>query len=312
MSKPGTLKKYLLITRLLSESLSPALSLEKIKSHLSSHGFTNISARTLQRDFQALRDEFGISIRHCPTRKGYIIQTDTDEDISDFRQFLKLLELAERVETITQTFRATSEVSSCIIFEHNDFFKGSEHLRILADAIQRKILINFSYHSFQKEDADSYLVEPYLVIEHRNRWYLMGWDEEARKIKTFGLDRIQHIQLLHPYHGRDKGFNYQALFKNTFGITCLAGPPSRVVLSFTPQQGKYLKSLPLHHSQRILLDNEEELRLEITVVLNFDLKMQLLSYGNKVEVLEPPQLRQEIREELQLALKKYLVRQDLA
>lgn len=217
-----------------------------------------------------------------------------------------MLELAERVETLTQTFRATAEAAKHIIFEHNDFFKGSEHLSILADAIQRKILVSFGYHSYQKEAPDTYMVEPYLVIEHRNRWYLMGWDEEAKKIKTFGLDRIQDIQLLRPYVGPGRNFDYQTLFHNTFGITCLAEPPSRVVLSFTPQQGKYLKSLPLHHSQKVLLDNEQELRLELTVVLNIDLKMQLLSYGSKVEILEPPQLRQEIAEELQQAVKKYL------
>lgn len=125
MSRPGIFKKYLLLTRLLQETLLPATSLKAIQQHLSSHGFTNLSARTLQRDFQALRDEFGIYIKHCPAKQGYILQTGTDEDIGDFRQFLKLLELAERVETLAQTFRATAAAARCIIFEHNDFFKGS-------------------------------------------------------------------------------------------------------------------------------------------------------------------------------------------
>jgi predicted DNA-binding transcriptional regulator YafY len=306
MSKPGSFKKYLLITRLLNETKLPPLSLAAIQAHLSSHGFSKISARTLQRDFQALREEFGINIQYSLTKRGYTIQTNTDEDISDFRQFLKLLELAERVETLSHTFRSTSEAARSIIFEHNDFFKGSEYLSLLADAIQRKVLLSFSYYAYHKEVPDTYTVEPYLVVEHRNRWYLMGWDEAAEKIKTFGLDRIQDIQLLHPYIGLGKEFDYQALFQNTFGITCLAEPPSRVVLSFTPKQGKYLKSLPLHHSQLILFDNEQEFRLELKVVLNIDLRMQLLSYGSQVEVLEPHRLRQEIAEELQQAVKKYL------
>lgn len=306
MSKTGAFKKYLLITRLLNESQLPAVSLTSIQAHLSNHGFSNISARTIQRDFLALREEFGIQINHCPTKRGYTIQTDTDEDVSDFRQFLKLLELAERVETLTHTFRATADAARCIIFEHNDYFKGTEHLGILADAIRRKIQISFGYHSFFKDTSEIYSIEPYLVVEHRNRWYLMGWDKRAQKVKTFGLDRIHEIQLLLPYAGMGRSFDYQTLFHNTVGITCLAEPPSRVVLSFTPHQGKYLKSLPLHHSQKIMLDNDQELRLELNVVLNIDLKMQLLSYGSKVDVLEPPQLRQEIKEELQQAVKKYI------
>jgi predicted DNA-binding transcriptional regulator YafY len=132
----------------------------------------------------------------------------------------------------------------------------------------------------------------------------LGHDEEAGKVKTFGLDRMQQVQLLQPFL-EAAPFDYKKLFEHTFGITCLEEAPSLVVLSFTPHQGKYIKSLPLHHSQQILLDNENELRISLLVVLNYDLKMQLLSYGSKVEVMEPPQLRQEIAEELQKAVKKY-------
>jgi len=305
MSRSGNLKKYLLIIRLLQENKQQAPPLKAIQAHLESHGFNNISSRTLSRDFHSLYNEFGINIRHEPSKHGYVICTATDEDISDFQQFLKLLELAERVETIAQTLQSAASASRSIVFEHNDFFRGSEHLKPLADAIQRKILVCFEYQSFLKPLPDQYVMAPYLIMEHRNRWYLLGQDQEADKIKTFGLDRMQQVQLLHPFGEEAEDFNYKALFEHTYGITCLAEAPSRVVLSFTPQQGKYIKSLPLHHSQQILRDNAHELRISLYVVLNYDLKMQLLSYGSKVEVLEPLQLRKEIAEELQRSLKKY-------
>lgn len=305
MSRSGNLKKYLLIVRLLQENKQKALSLKTIQAHLESHGFRNISSRTLSRDFQALHAEFGIFIEHDPRKRGYVINTPTDEDLSDFDQFLKLLELAERVETIAQTLQSVANTSRSIIFEHNDFFKGSEYLKIFADAIQRKILVSYDYHSYQKSQPDKYTIAPYLIMEHGNRWYLLGHDQQALKVKTFGLDRMQQVQLLHPFEEKTAGFDYKVLFQHTYGITCLAVPPSRIVLSFTSQQGKYVKSLPLHHSQQILIDNEQELRISLLVVLNYDLKMKLLSYGSKVEVLEPLQLRQEIAEELQKSLKKY-------
>lgn len=306
MSRSGNLKKYLLIIRLLQESKQQAPSLKDIQAHLERHGFHNISGRTLSRDFQALHAEFGINIRHEPGKRGYIICTAMDEDVSDFQQFLKLLELAERVDTIAQTLQSASSASRSIVFEHNDFFRGSDYLKPLADAIQRKILVCFEYQSFLKPLPDQYVVTPFLIMEHRNRWYLLGQDQEADKVKTFGLDRMQQVQLLHPFEEETEAFDYKALFEHTYGITCLAEAPSRVVLSFTPQQGKYIKSLPLHNSQQVLLDNDSELRISLFVVLNYDLKMQLLSYGSKVEVLEPLKLRQEIAEELQKSLKKYL------
>ena len=269
MSRSGNLKKYLLIIRLLQEKKHKAPSLKAIQAHLERHGFNNISSRTLSRDFQALHAEFGIHIRHHPIKRGYLICTDTDEDVSDFNQFLKLLELAERVETIAQTLQAASSASRSIVFEHNDFFRGSELLKPLTDAIQRKILLCFDYHSYLKSLPDLYTVAPYLIMEHRNRWYLLGHDQQADKVKTFGLDRMQQVQLLHPFGEEAEAFDYKTLFEHTYGITCLAEAPSRVVLSFTPQQGKYVKSLPLHHSQQVILDNETELRISLYVVLNY-------------------------------------------
>lgn len=312
MSRSGNLKKYLLIIRLLHQDKSQAPKLATIQAHLQGHGFDNISARTLSRDFQALYGEFGINIKYDPGKGGYAICTSTDEDLSDFNQFLKLLELAERVETISLTLQSAPGISRSIVFEHNEFFKGSEHLKPLADAIQRKILIRFVYQSYLKTQADHYTLTPYLIMEHRNRWYLLGCDQKADKIKTFGLDRMQEIEFLEPCLEETASFDYGKLFKHTFGITCLEEPASRIVLSFTPQQGKYIKSLPLHRSQEVLIDTKKELRIALQVILNIDLKMQLLSYGSSVEVLEPPELREEIAGEMQKVLKKYSVRQDLA
>jgi predicted DNA-binding transcriptional regulator YafY len=169
MSRYGNLKKFLLIIRLLQESKQQVPPLKTIQTHLESHGFRNISSRTLSRDFQALHDEFGIRIQYDDRKRGYLICTPTDEDVSDFSQFLKLLELAERVETIAQSLQSASKASRSIVFENNDFFKGSEYLKPLADAIHRKIKVSFDYHPYQKPLPDHYTVAPYLVMEHRNR-----------------------------------------------------------------------------------------------------------------------------------------------
>ncbi|CAN5288951.1 hypothetical protein BH23BAC1_BH23BAC1_37010 [soil metagenome] len=77
-------KKYLLIIRLLKDNQSQAPPLKEIQKHLQSHGFDNISARTLSRDFHDIGAEFGINIKHNTNKRRYIICTETDEDLSDF------------------------------------------------------------------------------------------------------------------------------------------------------------------------------------------------------------------------------------
>ena len=66
-----------------------------------------------------------------------------------------------------------------------------------------------------------------------------------------------------------------------------------------------IKSLPLHESQVILKDNEQELLIKLTLFVTYDLLMEILSYGNNVKVLQPLSLVDEIRDCYENALKQY-------
>ncbi|MGM0649710.1 MAG: WYL domain-containing protein [Bacteroidota bacterium] len=59
------------------------------------------------------------------------------------------------------------------------------------------------------------------------------------------------------------------------------------MLAYTPTQGKYIKTLPMHNSQKVLIDNDNECRISINVGPNFELNQQILKHGDTVKVLEP-------------------------
>ena len=81
--------------------------------------------------------------------------------------------------------------------------------------------------------------------------------------------------------------------------------PQDIILSFDPFQGKYIKTLPLHESQQILIDNKDELQLKLNLYLTYDFIMELLSYGEKVKVLKPRSLANEIKAAHQKAVGQY-------
>lgn len=81
--------------------------------------------------------------------------------------------------------------------------------------------------------------------------------------------------------------------------------PQEIILSFDPFQGKYIKTLPLHESQQILIDNKDELQLKLNLYLTYDFIMELLSYGEKVKVLKPRSLANEIKAAHQKAVGQY-------
>ena len=63
--------------------------------------------------------------------------------------------------------------------------------------------------------------------------------------------------------------------------------------------------MPLHNSQKIISENDNHTIIELFIHSTHDFKMEILSMGNEVIVLEPIELKQEIKETLQQSLKNY-------
>jgi predicted DNA-binding transcriptional regulator YafY len=94
-------------------------------------------------------------------------------------------------------------------------------------------------------------------------------------------------------------------FNATIGISLTGEKPEKISLQFEPTQANYVKSQPVHHSQRIVKDTKNQLVIELEVVVNYELIAMLLSFGEKVKVLKPLSLAQKITNIAQAVLSKY-------
>ena len=81
--------------------------------------------------------------------------------------------------------------------------------------------------------------------------------------------------------------------------------PEKIVLSIEPFQGKYIKSLPLHETQEVLIDNDKELRVSLNIYPTYDFKQEILSMGENVKVLEPADFAEEMKNVFSNALGQY-------
>jgi predicted DNA-binding transcriptional regulator YafY len=103
---------------------------------------------------------------------------------------------------------------------------------------------------------------------------------------------ISHRKFLVP-----DDFNANKFYENYFGIISPKDEkPDEIILSFDSFQGKYIKSLPLHTLQEILIDNEAELRVKLRICITHDFVMELLSHGDSVRVISPEKLIKELKE----------------
>jgi len=149
-------------------------------------------------------------------------------------------------------------------------------------------------------------VEPYALKEFKNRWYVVAKDVEDKQIKSFGLDRLSDLDITKRKFQMPHDFNVNDHYKYCFGIISPNDNPlEEVILSFTEEQGKYIKTLPLHHTQEILIDTKKEFRIKLQLYITYDFKMELLSYGDKVKVIAPKSLAEDIKKSLRDALGRY-------
>lgn len=255
-----------------------------------------VSKRTFDRDCKDILTLFNIEIMYDSKLKAYCIENDDTTNFSE--------SLFENFEILN----ALSISESIRKFVHLEKRKplGTQHIFGLLHAIQNSFRIEIVYQKFYKEAQSERTLEPYFLKEFKSRWYLIAKDVYDGNIKTYALDRIVYVYITGKKFTPQKNINIATHFQHSFGIiTPLNEPPQQVELSFTAEQGKYIKSLPLHPSQQILIDNEEEVRVQLQIHITFDFEMELLSYGNQVKVLKPLSLVKRIKDSYNNALALY-------
>lgn len=256
------------------------------------------SIRTFQRDIRDIATIYDIEIKCDKARNEYYISHDGREDYSE-----RLMESLDLFNAI----KMGNSLGNIMLFENRQAL-GVEHMNGLLHAIKNRLEVSFNYKKFYDASVTKRTVRPVAIKEARNRWYLLAQDTKDEIIKNFGLDRLFDMEIGRQNFKAIKDYDPAKEFKHHFGIINGTGEePQRVVLSFTPTEGRYVKSLPLHHSQHEILNNEKERQFEYFLVPTYDFRMEILSYGNTVKVLEPEGLRQQIIDQLQEALGKYEV-----
>ena len=104
----------------------------------------------------------------------------------------------------------------------------------------------------------------------------------------------------------DPLFHAEAFFKKYFGVFITEDQPvERIVLRAYPPMTNYLRTLPLHHSQKEITITDNYSDFEFLIVPSFDFRQAILKEGSELEVIEPQSFRDEIKQELTKAMKHY-------
>ncbi|GAB4044027.1 helix-turn-helix transcriptional regulator [Spirosoma jeollabukense] len=289
------------------------------------------SERTLRDDLQVMREEYQAPIEYDYRLRGYHYThpfdlaasvTLTDKDltalhaaVATLNQFQHLRLFADLRGTVDKIDKAVrfrtnqaDDYGQHIRFESVPFVKGSEWVEVFLQAIQAKSVVQFDHERFDTEVAKTHRLLPYVIKEHRNCWYVVGWQLDYQKIRVFGLDRVisNSFQVLDAVCN-PPAFDADAYFRHALGVAAYDGPAEEVILSFTRLQGLHFRAQPFYQFEKeaILIDTEDEFRVRLRIFINKELVFELARLGDAVKVISPDTLLDEMTRFFRRALAQY-------
>jgi proteasome accessory factor B len=287
-----------------------------------------VTPKTIQRDIDFMRDNFGVIIEYDDKRHGF----HAVNGLPDFPGFVMgAEELAALFLTRTalEAIRGTSlektmrEVFAKLIRP----IEGTVHLSWaemdeaftrkmpemnahdvalfgqLAEAVIKCHEISFQYRKLDSDKAALRRIRPYHLGEVEGAWYLIGHDLERGALRTFALPRMSRTKTLVSRFKRPDDFDGREHLRRSFGIWHSTGDRVHLVrVVLKDYAARLAQERRWHPTQETeVLDakgNKVEVRFEAGALE--EVLRWVLSFGSKAEVVGPPELRQMVREELKL------------
>ena len=184
---------------------------------------------------------------------------------------------------------------------------GVENVQLILEAIDKKRGIECDYYSFNKKSIKQQKLIPYFLRTWENRWYLVAEpDNHHHGLSVFALERMDNIRLTEEKMLPSKKITADEYFDGSFGVNHSDNQkPERILIKVYGAQAEYVKALPIHESQKEIEKTDEWSIFEYRLVPCFNFYQQLLWHREKLEVLEPESVRDEMRGTIEKMLEHY-------
>ena len=242
------------------------------------------------------------SIRKTALELGEIEKIKASLAIMSKLKFLPQFDwLNETIFLLNDKLKLSNNSQQIIYLEDNTNYTGRKYIEPIYEAITNKKVLEIAYQRFESSTTDIKIFQPYILKEFNNRWFVLGKDKSTEyPITILALDRIKTSQT-----SNEKYRNYtwnESYFDDILGVTKMEeNKLEEVKLWFSAEQSNYIRTKPIHKSQKVIETLESgETIISIKVIPNHELEMLILSYAERVKVLSPESFRQRILARVQM------------
>lgn len=190
-------------------------------------------------------------------------------------------------------------------FENNPYLKGLEHLNTLFNAVLYEKVLLIGYQTFRNNEVEVFSMHPQYLKQYNNRWFVLGTHSKYKPVTTLAIDRIVSIKESKEEY-EVSAIDFTERYEDIIGITRgLDDKLTTITLKANKSLASYILTSPLHGSQKNGELNEDGLTFTLEVIPNYELEQQILSYGESLKVVSPPEFVNKIKNRIKDSLDNY-------
>lgn len=268
------------------------------RSHLN-FNCEEIPLRTFHNHRKAIEEMFDINIE-CNKKDGYKYYIENAEDMEKGGARSWFL----NAFAVNNLINESHTLKERILFEKIP--SGQMHLTSFIEAMRDNLAVEITYQSFWKDTPHTFEIYPYCIRVFKKRWYVIAYSPYKEEVFIYALDRVKQLRVTENSFKLSGDFNAEVYFTDCFGIIADDKVKAETVklLVYKPQD-KYLRALPLHHSQRETENNQETIVFSYYIKPTYDFLQEILSHAADIEVLSPEWFRNEVAEIVRCQHKTY-------
>ena len=306
-----------------------ALSLRRKHTAGSLAEAMEVSPETIKRDVKFMRDRLKLPIEFDQRKKTYRYTSHvaafptmkvTEGEVLATLVASKAIEQFRGTPYHAQLVNSFEKIAAAlpdkVSFQPTDALKaisfkslglGKSDLAVfdpLSTGVVREVEVRFDYRKPGEGAARRRHVRPYHLAHRDNLWYLVGLDLERGALRTFALPRIACVELTAVPFKRPEDFSPEAYFASALSVFGGDGD-YRIVIRFRGPAADRVREREWHPSQSMhTLENGE---LEVTLRLGAlpEVERWALSWGAQARVMEPPELRERMRANVEVLAQEY-------
>lgn len=315
------------------------LRLFQVADYIRNHNFPNapelcryfeVSRSTMMRDIEFLQTRYNAPIEYDFTNRGYYYTDPTftiqsimlsEGELFTVATIMPLMEqykntplestfksiMSKMIEMLPNKVEIDSPFSS-----HNvQFIKdplpeiSETTFNSIFEALRTSRTLEFSYRSISKQTYTRRQFDPYKVLCQKGNWYVIGYCYLHERINVYSLSRMKDVKITGSTFTVRPDFKLEKYIDPDFGIWRNDSKPQKIELKFDKEINTYILERTWHVNQKCKQDKDGTVYLSFMSNQLQETLHWVMSFGSSVQVLNPPELVEMVKEEVKKLKKMY-------